>query len=168
MKIKKMLKAVLFTAVIVANGAAFAYSPDELKKECHKPKFTDFTLTEYKAPENIETAPESAFSFRASAFTNPTSIKLTIKDQKIPFTVESTSSFHQINAKLPAEYTGKYVRLNVRASVFDGTCHEEMGWLLKVADKAVAPADATPAPVTPAPAEIVAPVPTEATPEPAK
>jgi hypothetical protein len=160
MKIKKMLKSVLFTAVILANGAVFAYSPDELKKECHKPKFTDFTLTEYKAPENIETAPESEFSFRTSAFTNPTSIKLTIKNQKIPFTVESTSSFHQINAKLPAEYTGKFVRLNVTATVFDGSCHEEMGWLLKVADKATAGA----APV----AVETAPAPAEASPEPTK
>jgi hypothetical protein len=162
MNIKKMLKAVLFTAVILANGAAFAYSPDELKKECHKPKFTDFTLTEYKAPENIETAPESEFSFRASAFTNPTSIKLTIKNQKIPFTVESTSSFHQVNAKLPAEYTGKYVRLNVTAAVFDGICHEEMGWLLKITDKK--PAEATPATTEPAPVA----APAQANPEPAK
>lgn len=156
MKLTKMLKSMLFTAAIVVSGAAFAYSPEELGKECHKPKFTDFTLTEYKAPENIEVAAESEFSFKVPAFTNPETIKLMIKNQAIPFTVESNASFHKVKAKLPAEFTGKFARLNVSAKVIDGECHETAGWLLKVADKA---AEAAPA-VTPAPAEV--------SPEPAK
>jgi hypothetical protein len=153
MKVTKMLKSVLFMAVILANGAVFAYSPDELAKECHKPKFTDFTLIEYKAPENVEVAPESEFSFKVPAWTSAESIKLTIKDQPIAFTMESNSSFHKVKAKLPAEYTGKFVRLNVSAKVTDGICHDSTGWLLKVADKApeVAPATETAPAVTPTP-----------------
>jgi hypothetical protein len=125
----------MLTLVLLANSAAFAYSPDELKKECHKPKFTDFTLTEYKTPEQHEVAPEAEFSFKVPAWTDSDSIKLTIKDHAIAFTIESNVSFHKVKAKLPAEFSGKFVRLNVRAKASDGTCHEEMGWLLKVADK---------------------------------
>jgi hypothetical protein len=174
MKLTKILKSILFTAVIMASGAALAYSPEELAKECHKPKFTDFTLKEYKAPENIETAPESEFSFKVPAFTSAESIKITIKDKAIAFKVESNSSFHKVKAKLPAEYTGKFVRLNVSAKVSDGICHDATGWLLKVADKAPesAPAATETAPaVSPAPAEtapVVTPVPVETSPAPAK
>jgi len=129
-------KSIVLTVVMLANSAAFAYSPDELAKECHKPKFTDFTLSEYKAPEQHQVAPESEFSFKVPAWTSTDSIKLSIKDKAIAFTIESNSSFHKVNAKLPAEYTGKFVRLNARAKANEGTCHEETGWLLKIADKA--------------------------------
>lgn len=164
MKLTKMLKSMLCMAAIVTSGAALAYSPEELARECHKPKFTDFTLTTYKAPENIETAPESEFSFKVPAWTNPDTIKLTIKDHAIPFTLESNASFHKVKAKLPAEFTGKFVRLNVSAKVIDGECHETTGWLLKVADKA--PAEATPVAAETVPA--VTPAPAEVNPEPAK
>jgi hypothetical protein len=129
-------KLIVLAVVLLANSAAFAYSPDELKKECHKPKFTDFTLTEYKVPEQREVAPESEFSFKVPAWTDPDSIKLTIKNHAIAFSIESNNNFHKVKAKLPAEFTGKFVRLDVRAKASDGVCHEEMGWLLKVADKA--------------------------------
>ncbi|MDD1605355.1 MAG: hypothetical protein LUP96_01465 [Methylococcaceae bacterium] len=174
MKVTKMLKSVLFTAVMLVNGAAFAYSPEELAKECHKPKFTDFSLSEYKMPEQHQVAPESEFSFKVPAWTSKESIKLTIKDHPIAFTVESNSSFHKVKAKLPAEFTGKFVRLNASAKVTDGICHDSTGWLIKVADKAPesAPAAAETAPaVTPAPTETaptIAPVPAETSPAPAK
>lgn len=134
----KIAKSVLLMAVMLASGTAVAYSPEELEKECHKPKFTDFTLTEYKAPQLIETPAEAEFSFKVQAFTNPESIRLTIKKQPLAFTVESNSSFHKVKAKIPAEFTGKFARLDVRAKVIDGECHEETGWLLKIADKAPA------------------------------
>jgi hypothetical protein len=147
----------------LASSAAVAYSPEELEKGCHKPKFTDFTLTEYKVPEKTETAAESEFSFKVPAWTNPDSIKLTIKKQPLPFTIESNSAFHKIKAKIPAEFTGKFARLDVSAKVIDGECHDATGWLLKIADKA--PATAEPVPATPATTE---PVPvTPATTEPA-
>lgn len=135
-------KSILLMAVLLASGAVNAYSPEELEKECHKPKFTDFTLTEYKAPELIETPAEVEFSFKVQAFTSPESIKLTIKKQPLPFTLESNSSFHKVKAKIPAEFTGKFARLDVSAKVIEGECHEAAGWLLKIADKAPASTDA--------------------------
>jgi hypothetical protein len=157
----KLTKSVLFTAILLMNSAAFAYSPEELAKECHKPKFTDFTLLEYKMPEQYEVPAEAEFSFKAPVWTNPDSIKLMIKDRSIPFTIESNSSFHKVKSKIPAEFTGKFVRMNVSAKVIDGVCHEEAGWLLKVADNKPVTENVVTEPV------IVEPT-TSTTPEPAK
>lgn len=146
----KLTKSVLLTTLLLINGAALAYSPEELAKECHKPKFTDFTLPEYKMPEQHQVTPETVFSFKVPAWTNKDTIKLTVKNQAIPFTVESNSSFHKVTSKIPAEFTGKFFRLNASAKVIDGVCHEETGWLLKVEDKA--PSEAAPVAVETAPA----------------
>jgi hypothetical protein len=170
----KLTKSVLLTALLLMNGAAFAYSPEELAKECHKPKFTDFTLSEYKMPEQHQVAPEAEFSFKVPAWTNKDTIKLTVKNQAIPFKVESNSSFHKVTSKIPAEFTGKFFRLNVSAKVIEGVCHETTGWLIKVADKAAAeaaPVAAETAPVvtTPEPATVATETaPVEASPAPAK
>lgn len=166
----KLAKSVLVTAILLMNGAAFAYSPEELAKECHKPKFTDFTLPEYKMPEQHEVTPESEFSFKVPAWTNPDSIKLTAKNHPIAFTVESNSSFHKVKSKIPAEFTGNFFRLNVSAKVIEGVCHEETGWLIKVADKAPEesmPVTETAPTVTPAPVTIET-TPAEASPAPTK
>jgi len=169
----KLTKSVLLTTLLLMNGATFAYSPDELEKECHKPKFTDFTLSEYKMPDQHQVAPETEFSFKVPVWTNKDTIKLTVKNQAIPFTIESNNSFHKVKSKLPAEFTGKFLRLNVSAKVIDGVCHEETGWLLKVADTAPAPApvaaETAPAPATTETAPTVTPAtPAEASPAPAK
>jgi hypothetical protein len=134
MKITKMFKSALFIAVVLFNGQAAAYSPEELEQACKKPRFTDFNLTEYKAPDNIEIAPESEFIIKISAWVDPTTIKLTAKKQPLPFTVESTSTFHKIKAKLPAALNGNFVRIEVSAKAVLG-CGDKEGWLVKVADK---------------------------------
>ena len=94
MSVSKMFKSAFYIAVILFNSAAVAYSPEELEKSCKKPHFTDFNLTEYKAPDNIEIAPESEFIIKISAWADPSTIKLTAKKQPLPFAVESNSSFH--------------------------------------------------------------------------
>ena len=134
MKITKMFKSALFIAVVLFNGQAAAYSPEELEQDCKKPHFTDFNLTEYKAPGNVEIAPESEFIIKISAWADPTTIKLTAKKQDLPFTVESTSTFHKIKAKLPAALNGNFVRIDVSAQAVLG-CSDKTGWLVKVADK---------------------------------
>ena len=134
MKATKMFKSALFIAVVLFNGQAAAYSPEELEQACKKPRFTDFNLTEYKAPDNIEIAPESEFIIKISAWVDPTTIKLTAKKQPLPFTVESTSTFHKIKAKLPAALNGNFVRIEVSAKAVLG-CGDKEGWLVKVADK---------------------------------
>ena len=132
MKVTKMFKSALFIAVVLFNGAAVAYSPEELEKACKKPHFTDFNLTEYKAPDNIEIAPESEFIIKISAWADPSTIKLTEKKQALPFSVESNSSFHKVKAKLPATLNGSFARIDVSVRAVLG-CHNEDGWLIKVA-----------------------------------
>ena len=134
MNVTKMFKSALVIAVVLFNGQAAAYSPQELDQACKKPRFTDFNLTEYKAPDNIEIAPESEFIIKISAWADPSTIKLTAKKQALPFTVESTSTFHKIKAKLPATLNGDYVRIDVSAKAVLG-CDDKTGWLVKVADK---------------------------------
>ena len=134
MKVTKMFKSALFIAAVLFNGAAAAYSPEETEQVCKKPRFTDFNLTEYKAPDNIEIAPESEFIIKISAWADPSTIKLTAKKQPLPFTVESNSSFHKVKAKLPASLNGNFVRIEVGAKAVLG-CGDKDGWLVKVADK---------------------------------
>ena len=150
----KITKTILLISAMLASSSAFAYSLDDQPKQCHKPKFTDFTLQEYDAKKQNTVPAETEFSFKLPVTTNPDSIKMTAKNQPLPFSVESNSSFHKVKAKIPAEFTGKFLRINVSAKVIEGECHEETGWLLKVADKSAAPAEAPiPAPVTTAPTE---------------
>ena len=134
MKLTKMLKLALFIAVVFFNGTATAYSPEELAQACKKPHFTDFNLTEYKAPDNIEIAPESEFIIKISAWADPSTIKLTAKKQALAFTVESNNSFHKVKAKLPASLNGNFVRIDVSAKAVLG-CDNKDGWLVKVANK---------------------------------
>ena len=134
MKEIKMCKYALFIAAVLFNGAAVAYSPEELEQTCKKPHFTDFNLTEYKAPDNTEIPPESEFIIKISAWTDPSTIKLTAKKQPLPFTVESNSTFHKVKAKLPASLNGSFVRIEVGAKAVLG-CGDKDGWLVKVADK---------------------------------
>ncbi|MGZ8153387.1 MAG: hypothetical protein ACXW0Q_12280 [Methylovulum sp.] len=134
MIIKTVFKFGLLVAVVLFNGMAAAYSPEELEKLCKKPKFTDFNLTEYKKPELAEIPPESELLFKVSPWTDPTTIKLTAKKQPLEFTVETNSSFHKIKAKLPASLNGQFVRINVTAKAITG-CDDQDGWLVKIAEK---------------------------------
>lgn len=134
MRITKIVKSTLFIAAVFLNGAAFAYSPEMTEQDCKKPRFTDFNLSEYKAPENIEIAPESELSFKVSVWANPESITVTAKKQALPLTIESTTTFHKVKAKLPAAFNGGFVRINVSAKAVLG-CDEQGGWLVKVAEK---------------------------------
>ena len=133
MNVSKKFKFAFFIAAVLVNGQSGAYSPEELEQACKKPHFTDFNLTEYKAPDNIEIAPESEFIIKISAWADPSTIKLTAKKQALPFTVESNSSFHKIKAKLPASLNGNFVRIDVGVKAVLG-CGSKKGWLVKVAN----------------------------------
>ena len=134
MYVTKLFKSAVVIAVVLFNGQAAAYSPEELDQACKKPRFTDFNLTEYKAPDNIETAPEAELIIKVSAWADPSTIRLTAKKQDLPFTLENTSTFHKIKAKLPATLNGNFVRIDVSAKAVLG-CDNKTGWLVKVADK---------------------------------
>jgi hypothetical protein len=146
MKIR-IIKGASVLAILLATQSAIAYEDEKVEEFCKKPKFTDFTLKEYAEPEKAEVQPESAFEFKVSAWSNPDTIRLTGKNnEKIPFKVESNSSFHRVTAKLPASLTGKFVRINAAVKAVLG-CEEKEGWLIKVAEGASA---APAAPVAPA------------------
>lgn len=127
---------------------AVAYEDDKGKELCRDPKIQEFNLPEYSEPDKKEVPPEAEFSFVISGWSDPKKIKIEAKGVKIPYTVESSETFHRVKSKLPAEFTGKYVRLSVRIPAVLG-CYTTQGWLLKVADKP----DAAPAPA-PSPAVV--------------
>ncbi|MGR8941020.1 MAG: hypothetical protein ACU83V_05975 [Gammaproteobacteria bacterium] len=148
-------------AILLATQTASAYEDEKTEVACKDPKFTDFTLPEYHEPEKKEVPPEAAFEFKVSAWSNPETIRLTGRDEKIPFTVESNSSFHRIKARLPASFTGKFVRINAAVKAVLG-CEEKKGWLIKVAEAPAAapvPAAETPPPAEPIPQDTAAPQP---------
>lgn len=146
-----IITSVLTIAIGFLSGSALAYEDERLEETCKKPKFHDFSLPIYQEPEKIEVAPESAFEFKISVWSNPDTIKLTARKEKIPFTVESNSSFHRVKAKLPADLNGKFARINAYVKAVLG-CDEQAGWLVKIADKKGAEAAPAPAAVT-APAD---------------
>lgn len=130
------------------SGAVLAYEDEKLEEVCKKPKFHDFSLPVYHEPEKLEVPPEAEFEFKISSWSNPDTIKLTAKKEKVPFTVESNSSFHRVKAKLPASLNGKYARIDASVKAILG-CDEQAGWLVKIADKP----GATPPTASPAPAK---------------
>ena len=163
MKLHTRLNCVLLMAGFVCSIEAFAYNDDKDKELCRNPKVQEFTLPEYQEPDKKEAAPETEFSFVVSGWANPKQIKLFTKDNKIPFTVQSTETFHKVKAKLLPEFTGKTVRISARIPALLG-CYTTIGWLIKVADKPMVLE-------APKPTEIevlpnVAPAPSSATPEP--
>ncbi|MBK8814612.1 MAG: hypothetical protein IPN42_03475 [Methylococcaceae bacterium] len=124
----------ILAALTLSSFTAFGYDDDKEKEKCRNPKIQEFTLPVYEAPENKEAPPEAEFSFVVSGWANPKKIKLSAKEIDIPFTVKSTDTFHKVNAKLPAEFTGKFIRMNARIPAVLG-CYSTIGWLIKVADK---------------------------------
>lgn len=159
-----IIKSASVLAILLAAQAANAYQDEKLEEICKKPKFTDFTLPEYHAETAVEIPPETTFEFKVSGWSNPETIRLTGHKEPIPFTVESNSSFHRIKAKMPADLTGKFVRIDAAVKAVLG-CEEKKGWLVKVAEKAAAPQPETPPavpaapPATPAEPAATAPAP---------
>ncbi|MFZ2725294.1 MAG: hypothetical protein WAX77_03485 [Methylococcaceae bacterium] len=133
MKIITTYRLITGVALLLTN-TAFAYSPEMKDEQCKKPKFTDFSLTEYNAKTQPEVAPESELFFKVSHWVDPNTIKVIAKGKELPLTIETTSTFHKVNLKIPAEMTGSFVRFNTTAKAVLG-CDQQHGWLVKVAEK---------------------------------
>ncbi|MGR8980006.1 MAG: hypothetical protein ACU84H_07960 [Gammaproteobacteria bacterium] len=155
----KIIKFALAFVAVSASGAAIAYEDEKVEQFCKKPKYYDFSLPEYKEPEKIEVAPESEFEFKISVWSDPETIKLTAKKEKLDFTVDSNSSFHLVKSKLPASLNGKFARIDASVKALLG-CDQQSGWLVKVADNTKQ--EAAPASEPSPPAEESAPAATEA------
>jgi hypothetical protein len=149
MKLDTILNGLTLLAVALWSVETFAYSDDKGKESCRHPKVQEFTLPEYKEPDKKEVPPETEFSFVVSGWADTKKFKLSGKNVDIPFTVQSSETYHKVKAKLPAAFTGQAVRINARIPAVLG-CYSTIGWLIKVADKPKAVE-------TPKPAEAVAP-----------
>jgi len=123
----KSYKPLWILMLIIATSNVWAYgSSSSSKKACNKPKFSEFVPT-----NNAEVAAKSAFSFVASANTNPESIIVTIKDQPIAVTVTPKNQGFQVTGTLPDTLKGNFARISITA---DGPnqCKGSDGWLIKV------------------------------------
>jgi hypothetical protein len=134
MRVNHFIQTSFALALLSVSSGSFAYSAGEVEETCKKPQVREFSLPTYQEPEKIEVAAESEFSFKMSEWTDPNTIKVTMKDKLVPIAVESNSSFHKVTGKIPAEYTGKYVRINLFSKAVLG-CYDQEGWLVKVANK---------------------------------
>ncbi len=129
--IKNSLKMMFLFSALTLSYSANAYNGKPMAEQCQKPHFDKFSLPVYKVPERIEVAPESEFSFTLSSKVAPESVRIMMKKEKVEHTVESNSSFHKITSKIPAKFTGKFIRINVFAAA-KLECQNAHGWLVKV------------------------------------
>lgn len=88
-------------------------------------------LSKFTPANNSEVAPKSEFSFFASASTNPTSIRVTIKDYVVPVTVTSKHDGFHVSGKLPDAVKGTFAKINLTAKG-PNQCEAKDGWLVKV------------------------------------
>jgi hypothetical protein len=113
--------------LMIATSNVWAYgSSSSSKKACNKPKFTEFVPV-----NNAQVEAKSAFSFVASANTNPESIIVTIKDQPVAVTVTPKNQGFQVTGTLPDTLKGSFARISINA---DGPnqCKGSDGWLVKI------------------------------------
>lgn len=131
---KKYLNLIMMFMTLIFTHDAAAYNAGMVEDVCKKPKFSSFSLAEYKNPDKLEVAAESDFSFVISNWIDPTTIKLTAKKKPLPFTVEDKNSFFLVHSKLLPEQKGQFVRLDVQVMAKLG-CKALDGWLVKVAEQ---------------------------------
>lgn len=123
----KSYKPLWILMLIIATSNVWAYgSSSSSKKVCNKPKFSEFVPA-----NNAKVSAKSAFSFVASASTNPDSIIVTIKDQPVAVTVTPKNQGFQVTGILPDTLKGNFARITITA---DGPnqCKGSDGWLVKI------------------------------------
>lgn len=142
MKPVQLILPAFFTYFLAFSQPSLAYETDKPEETCKTPKILEFNLPEYAQPDKHEVAAESEFSFKVTGDgIHPEKIKVTAKDKPLTIQTSQNSSFIGVKGKLPAEFTGEFVRFNVLVTA-DLGCRARGGWLVKVAG----PAAATPAP----------------------
>jgi len=123
----KSYKPLWILMLMIATSNVWAYgSSSSSKKACNKPRFSEFVPA-----DNAEVASKSAFSFVASANTNPESIIVTVKDQPLAVTIAPKNQGFQVTGTLPDTLKGSFARINITA---DGPnqCKGSDGWLVKI------------------------------------
>ncbi len=88
-------------------------------------------FSKFSPSNNTEVEAQSEFSFFASPSTNPTSIRVTIKDQLVPLTVTAKHDGLYITGKLPAAVKGTFAKIYL-AGKGPNQCEASGSWLVKV------------------------------------
>ncbi len=135
MRLRNLLQLVLTVSVLGVGSQVLAYdaSPNigTAEGSCADVIFSAFTPAPYSYEKGNEAAPKSDFSFLASKATRIDSLKVTVKDEKVPITITPQGNGYLVKGKLPASATGSYVRVDIYAEGLT-LCQRADGWLLKV------------------------------------
>jgi hypothetical protein len=92
----------IFTLFIASNNAWAYGNSSTSKKACDKPKFSNFNPA-----NNAEVAVKSAFSFFASANTDPGSLIVTVKNQPVDVSIAPEKQGFKVKGLIPAALKGK-------------------------------------------------------------
>jgi hypothetical protein len=123
----KTIEYISGALLVLFASSALAYGGGSSgQKACSKPKLTQFM------PAHLSVvAPQSAFSFLASASTTPSSIQVTVKKLPVDITIEKVSKGHRVTGVLPEALQNTYARINIKATA-SNRCQGGDGWLLKI------------------------------------
>jgi uracil DNA glycosylase len=128
----KLHNILLVAAVLIIPGTVWAYGDSAGSSsgmgECKKVNFSEFSPI-----NNSEVRPKSPFSFYASAATYPKSIKVTIKGQSVPVTVEEKQAGYKVSGTLPDSLKGVFAKINIDARGVN-QCEVSDGWLVKITE----------------------------------
>ncbi|MBK8276617.1 MAG: hypothetical protein IPP12_20135 [Nitrospira sp.] len=135
MTLRNLVQFVLVVSLSGIGSQVFAYdaSPNigTAEGSCADVIFSAFTPAPYSYEKGNEAAPNSEFSFLASKATRIDSLKVTVKDEKVPIKITPQGNGYLVKGKLPASATGSYVRVDIYAEGLT-LCQRADGWLLKV------------------------------------
>ena len=139
MKIIKGFKTAIVLGAMFFTGSAWAYNAGNVTEKCVGPIFRDFIPAEQiKGGPVPEVEAESIIGFSVHRKSDPTTIRAEIKDVKLKLEIDHRNIYTIVKTKLPAKFSGKYVRVNLYAKAQKGECKSKDGWLIKVKKKAEA------------------------------
>lgn len=124
----KQQSLLLAGCLMFAVTNVWAYGSSSSSSACAKPKFSDFSPA-----DKAQAKPQSTFAFVASANTEPSTIKVTIKEQLVPVSVTPKNSGFSVTGKFPAELKSTFVRINIDAEGAN-KCKGTAGWLVNLTE----------------------------------
>ncbi len=120
-KLVTLFMLAFFSTHLLAYG-----SSSSSKKACKKPKISQFT-----PPHLTPVKPQSEFSFKISASTNPDSIQVNVKKQAVEVNIKQDGNTFWVSGVLPETLQDTYARVAIDATGNNG-CKATDGWLLKI------------------------------------
>lgn len=124
-KITLLEKCLVFLAFGITASNVWSFGEGGgYSAKCNEPKFKNIK------PQKIIT-PGGEFSFTASENTEPASIKVTIKGQKIALDVKEHYGI-QVKGNMPPELTEGYALIKITAYSNPVSCDKEQAWLVKI------------------------------------